>query len=146
MKRKGSLLLDIILGIVLILIMYHLMTSNSNEYLNDGRSAKCISTTVNYATAVSQYKFEIGDYPRNLSDLTKKGTTTKDGEDASHLGPWLPKIDKDPWNREYVYETFSENGNEKDTFVVYSKGKDGTGSYNKSKKDFTNNAIGTIGK
>ena len=62
------------------------------------------------------------------------------------MGPWLPKIDKDPWDRDYVYEVFSQNGNEDDTFVVYSKGKDGKGRYNKTKTIFTNDAIGAVGK
>lgn len=146
MKRKASLLLDIILGVVLILILYHLFASNASEYLNEGKISKATATTVNYAAAVSQYRYEIGEYPSKLDDLTKKGEKTIDGEDASHFGPWLPKIDKDPWNKDYVYETFSENSTEDDTFVVYSKGKDGTGTYNKSKKTFSNNAVGTFGK
>ena len=39
---------------------------------------------------------------------------------------------------------FSQNGNEDDTFVVYSKGKDGKGTYNKTKTTFTNDAIGAV--
>lgn len=145
-KRKASLLLDIILGIVLILIMYNVIANTSNEYLNQGRTSKCLATTTNYASAISQYRYEIGEYPKNLSDLTKKGTKTKDGEDASNFGPWLPKIDKDPWNRDYQYETYSVNGNEDDTFVIFSKGKDGNGTYDKTTTSFNSNAIGTVSK
>ncbi|MDY3874966.1 MAG: type II secretion system protein GspG [Megamonas funiformis] len=146
MQRKGSMLLDVILGIVLILILYNLASSNASEYLNEGKISRATTTTVNYASAISQYRYEIGEYPKTLSDLTKKGEKTVDGEDATHFGPWLPKIDKDPWDRDYVYEVFSQNGNEDDTFVVYSKGKDGKGRYNKTKTIFTNDAIGAVGK
>ena len=45
-----------------------------------------------------------------------------------------------------MYEVFSQNGNEDDTFVVYSKGEDGKGTYNKTKTTFTNDAIGAVGK
>lgn len=145
-KRKASLLLDVILGIVLISIIYNVIANVSSEYLNQGRTSKCLATMTNYASAISQYRFEIGEYPKSLSDLTKKGTKTKDGEDASHFGPWLPKIDKDPWNRDYKYVTYSVNGTEDDTFVVFSTGKDGNGTYDKTTTSFDNNAIGIVSK
>lgn len=72
MQRKGSMLLDVILGIVLILILYNLASSNASEYLNEGKISRATTTTVNYASAISQYRYEIGEYPKTLSDLTKK--------------------------------------------------------------------------
>lgn len=145
-KRQASLLLDVMLGIILILIVSYVIVGNAPEYLQESRISNATATTTNYATAISQYKFEIGKYPSTLNDLTKKGTKTADGEDASQFGPWIAKIEKDPWNRDYSYEKFAKYGGDEDTFVVYSKGKNGSGSFNKSSMNFSGGAVGSIGK
>lgn len=146
MKQKASLLLDIVLGIVLIVIMYYILSNNYAEHMNESRISNATATTANIAAAVSQYRYEIGEYPESLDDLTKSGTQTADGEDASDFGPWIAKIEKDPWNNDYIYTSFAVNGNDDDTFVVYSKGKDDSGSFNQSTMEFSGGAIGSIGK
>lgn len=145
-KKKGSLLIDVILGVILISIILYYIVSNSMEYIQESRISNATATTTNYATAISQYKFEIGEYPQNLNDLTKRGTKTADGEDASQFGPWIAKLEKDPWNRDYSYQKFAKYGKDEDTFVVFSKGKNGSGSFNKSNMSFSGGAVGSIGK
>lgn len=145
-KNQASLLLDIVLGIVLILLIYTVISSNYREHLNESRISNATATTANIAAAISQYRFEIGEYPEKLNDLTKRGVKTADGEDATNFGPWIAKIDKDPWDRDYVYESFAKYGSEDDTFIVYSKGLNGSGSFSKSSMEFSGGAVGSIGK
>jgi general secretion pathway protein G len=143
MKRPAFNMITLVIYTVAVIMLTGIALYGANEYLTTSKIADTKSTAANYATAVSQYRFEIGEYPDSLSDLTKEGDKDVDGNDASHFGPWINKIEKDAWDRDFVYETLKTGGDETG-FVIYSKGSDNAGTY--SNKEFKNGAVGIIGK
>ncbi len=115
-KRKGFLLnFDAITYVVFIIIVVALGIMGTAEYINSAKNDVIRSDLVEISNAVSQYNYDIGEYPTNLSVLTK----TKNSK-----GPWLDELKKDPWNQDYQYKISSD----KKRYVVYSKMKDGKGS------------------
>lgn len=143
MKRPAFNMITLVIYTVAVIMLTGIALYGANEYLTISKIADTKSTAANYATAISQYRFEIGEYPKSLDDLTKEGDKDIDGNDASHFGPWINKIEKDAWDRDFVYETLKTGGDETG-FVIYSKGSDNTGTY--SNKEFKNGAVGIIGK
>jgi len=69
------------------------------------------------AIAAGRYRYHIGEYPETLEDLA----STKVAK-AGWNGPYIKKVVKDPWGRDYAY---FNNGTGKPT--LYSKGADGVG-------------------
>lgn len=62
------------------------------------------------ATAISQYKFETGEYPLNLNSLTVSN---------EQYGPYISSAAlRDPWNQNYNY-SYNDN-----SFAVWSNGPD----------------------
>lgn len=143
MRRPAFNLITLIIYTCAVVMLTGIALYGANEYLTTSKIADTKSTVANYATAVSQYRFEIGEYPDNLTELTKKGNKDVDGNDASHFDPWLNKIEKDAWDKDFVYETLKTGGDETG-FVIYSKGSDNKGIF--SNNEFKNGAIGIIGK
>ena len=99
MRRPAFNLITLVIYTCAVVMLTGIALYGANEYLTTSKIADTKSTVANYATAVSQYRFEIGEYPDNLTELTKKGNKDVDGNDASHFGPWLNKIEKDAWDK-----------------------------------------------
>ena len=79
------------------------------------------------SVALGRYKFHVGEYPTTEEGL--KAMAYRRPEEIRRIrakhpgwdGPYVNHIVKDPWGREYVYETRPEGGNP----ILYSKGPDG---------------------
>ncbi|MBP5791553.1 MAG: type II secretion system protein GspG [Kiritimatiellae bacterium] len=71
------------------------------------------------ATALGRYRYHIGEWPSNEEGLAALASTeiVKRGWN----GPYIRKLVKDPWGRDYVYVCNGEAANPS----VYSKGADG---------------------
>lgn len=131
MKRKGWFSVEFAVCIVVLLILMAFFLPKSLEFMNQGRVSKAQGDLSSLGVAVSQYAFEVGEYPAHLSDLTViKG----------QYGPWLPEIKKDPWGNDYQYKF-----DKKDGFIVYSFGSDGIDS-GSTVKTVNPNDVGYIGK
>lgn len=129
MKLRGYFLLEVVIGILLIMITVAVVGVKGREAINVGKSSRA-TADVNYLGGViSQYKFEIGDYPATLEKLKSKN---------GDYGPWIREVPKDPWGRDYVYQKNA------DGFAVWSKGEDGNSNSNLSK--IGNGDIGCLGK
>lgn len=130
MKKHGfALSLDAIAYIIVILILTALVFKSSGV-LDSGRSDKAYADTANLGALISQYKLEVGSYPTMLSDLTNT---------EGQYGPWISKIDKDPWGDSYQYK-YTDKG-----FIIYSYGVDKIDN-GSSPEEVKNGDIGFIGK
>lgn len=121
LKRKGYDLVSLAIWAACIMIIIAVLSPKSDDTI-DGTKQKNDIVQVNaLASAVSQYKSEIGNYPPNLNVLTNKN---------GDLGPWLSKLPlKDSWGTTnsgingtggvspYCY-SYTTNG-----FAVWSLGK-----------------------
>lgn len=131
MKRRGFFSIELAICIVVFLILMAVFLPKSMEFLNQGKNSKAQSDLSALGVAVSQYAFEVGEYPKKLEDLKgKKG----------QYGPWLKEIKKDPWGNEYQYKFDKREG-----FIVYSYGADKTDS-GSTFKTVSAGDIGYIGK
>ena len=118
MRRPACNLITLVIYTCAVVMLTGIALYGANEYLTTSKIADTKSTVANYATAVSQYRFEIGEYPDNLTELTKKGNKDVDGNDASHFGPWLNKIEKDAWDKDFVYETLKTGVMKQDLLFI----------------------------
>ena len=131
MKKHGlALSLDVIAYIIVVLILTALVAVKSSGPLDSARSDKAYADTANLGALISQYKLEVGTYPTTLSDLTNT---------EGQYGPWISKIDKDPWGDSYQYKYTDK------AFIVYSYGPDKIDN-GSSPEEVKNGDIGFIGK
>lgn len=113
-KRKGGLLGELMIYILVVMMIAAIGVMNPDIFRNDAENAAAQQTVASIAGAISQYKFEVGSYPNQLSDLTVKN---------SIYGPWMPASALpalDPWDNPYQY-SYSSFG-----FAVWSLGKNKT--------------------
>lgn len=128
-KKKGAgiLLWDAICAIVLVLIALSIGLFGYSEYIDTTRGDVVRSDLTSLCSAISQYHYEMDEYPSDLKALTKE---------KGQYGPWLDEIKKDPWGQEYQYEVSSD----KKRFVVYSLMKDGANAKKPDVNNPTNNS------
>lgn len=70
--------------------------------------------------AVEMYRLTLGEYPRELGDLTE---APRDADLAARYprGGFLKSLNQDPWGRDYIYRFPGENGE----FDILTLGRDG---------------------
>lgn len=131
-KKKGfSLSIDVIAYLIAVLAIVSIGLWKSGDFRDTAKINRAATETAAIGALVSEYRFETGEYPEELSDLTEK---------KDQYGPWIKEIPEDPWNpgNEYKYKK-DENG-----FSVYSVGKGGQDS--STADAVSDNNIGHRGK
>lgn len=114
-KLQGFIVWQMVLGVVMLVILMAACIVNAPSFLTLGRHDKALNDTASLCGLISQYEMEVGSYPSSLSDLTgKKG----------QYGPWITELPKDPYKKNSNYQYQSQ----KDGFVVFSVGEDGSSS------------------
>lgn len=114
-KLQGFIVWQMVLGVLMLVILMAACIVNAPSFVNLGRHDKALNDTASLCGLISQYEMEVGSYPSSLSDLTgKKG----------QYGPWIKDIPKDPYKKNSNYQYQSQ----KDGFVVFSVGEDGSSS------------------
>lgn len=131
MKKHGWFSVELAICIVVFLVLMAVFIPRIMEFLDQGRYSKAQGDLSALGVAVSQYAFEVGEYPKKLEDLT---------ETKNQYGPWLREIKKDPWGNSYQYKSDKKKG-----FVVYSYGADKSDS-GSSVEGVDSKDIGYIGK
>lgn len=69
--------------------------------------------------ALGRYKFHVGSYPSTEEGLQALAAITP--HKPGWIGPYIRRLNPDPWGREYVYEVRPEGG----VPVLFSRGPDG---------------------
>lgn len=122
-KKQGFTFVEILVACSIIIALAVGAIFLSSAILDNGRYNKAKTDTATISTAIGQYKFEHGSFPKSIDDLTKK-----DGQ----YGPYLSSdILKDPWGNDYNFSVNTSTGR----FVVWSNGHNktnDTGSFNDS--------------
>lgn len=92
--------------------------SGGGKRIRDGKIAQAERSVAALAEALGRYKFHCGEYP-----CAEDGLAALEWKHSRHegwVGPYIPKLLKDPWKRDYVYE-LGTNG----TAAVACLGPDG---------------------
>jgi general secretion pathway protein G len=71
----------------------------------------------NISSALDLYEIDVGEYPKSLQDLLTNSSGV-----SNWNGPYLKKMPKDPWGRDYHYKYPGEHNTDYD---LASAGKDG---------------------
>ena len=106
-------LLEIIIAISIVSMIVAIAAPS---IINQGEVAKtniAIKQMINYKKAIATYKLETGKLPNSLADLA----TSQNGNKAL-----LPKVKKDPWKNDFIYEINSEMY---EGYEIISYGADG---------------------
>lgn len=110
-ENSGFTLIELILVTVIIGILAGAVTMTFQGRTEQTRVARARSDIVAYQDAVELYAIDNNDdYPKKLSDL------------MGGKRNYLRKLQKDPWNRDYVYTVPGKSGRPYD---ISSLGKDG---------------------
>lgn len=122
-KKQGFTFVEILVACSIIIALAVGAIFLGSAILDNGRYNKAKTDTATISTAIGQYKFELGSFPKSIEDLTKK-----DGQ----YGPYLSSdILKDPWGNDYHFSVNTSTSR----FAVWSNGHNktnDTGSFNDS--------------
>lgn len=129
-RRRGFTLLEILLVVGLLALLAAIAIPN---FIGAGEKAKqkmvlgVIGPNGTLMRAITQFKFDTGQFPESLKDLIEK--PSDDDIAKKWTGPYI--LDKsglkDPWDREYKYNREGQhNENGVDLWSVGADGNDGT--------------------
>lgn len=103
LKRKGSLLLDIVIGIVLMMIIYYVATVSYPEYRNNANRSQALEDLRTIKQAVISYQGLSKVTPSSITmeDL-QEGLSATESLDGTTHEALLKEAKTDPWGGEYV--------------------------------------------
>lgn len=129
--RKGFSLPEIIVCLGSILALSTAAVIGSEVIMKNGRYNAAKANVSAISIAVSQYRFETGNYPANLNVLTSV-------DEATGKGPWIVADSIfDPWHNEYMLYVNGTSG-----FAVWSMGADGQNNSGEPVTEFNSGGEG----
>ena len=124
MTRKthedGFTLIELLAVMLIIGVLGTIIFVSVRPAVDQASATKARADIDSLEQAVEMYRLTLGEYPRELSDLS---TAPRDANLAARYpnGGFVKTINVDPWNRDYVYIFPGENGD----FDLVSYGRDG---------------------
>ena len=121
-SRAGFTLLEIMLVVMIIAMLAGIAIINMGGALNDAGESTSKAQVQSFDVALLSYRAKAGFYPtteQGLRALMERPTTEPAPRSWSSLLKTLPK---DPWGRDYLYESPGKHNT--DSYDIYSAGKD----------------------
>ncbi len=116
-RDDGFTLIELLIVIVILGLLMSLVAPTMFSKVDSAKIKTARMQMQMIETSLETYRLDLGDYPRELSELM---SSDNDGWD----GPYLPKkVPRDPWGSSYLYQYPKEND---DGFILLSYGKDGS--------------------
>lgn len=117
--RRGPVFYLVVLMVLLTMgaALVQVAGKGGGKKMRDGNIVRTESSVAALAEALGRFKFHCGAYPTAEEGL--KALEDKFSTHAGWIGPYVDKINPDPWKRPYVYEPTN------DPPVVLSLGPDG---------------------
>lgn len=130
-NSRGMTLVEIMIVLAIIGALMAVLLPQVTSSLNKSRVGQTRIAMGQVVNALNMYNTDCGKFPKSLEALTKAdGECTNWGPD-----PYLRKMPKDAWSRDFLYSL--ENGN----FVIKSLGADGKEGGDGFNKDITSEDI-----
>ena len=117
--RRGPVFYLVVLMVLLTVgaALVQVAGKGGGKKMRDGNIVRTESSVAALAEALGRFKFHCGAYPTAEEGL--KALEDKFSTHAGWIGPYVDKINPDPWKHPYVYEPTN------DPPVVLSLGPDG---------------------
>jgi len=118
MERKGFTLIELMLVVAIIGILAAMVIPRLSGRTKQAKEAVAkADINVNIPTALDLYELDVGEFPASLGVLMDNS-----GEGEDWKGPYLKRIPKDPWGRDYHYKY--PGSHNKYSYDLYSAGQD----------------------
>jgi general secretion pathway protein G len=120
-RPSGFTLMEVLLVLVILVVLAS-MAVNIFWGTQEKADRNAAATQVGfYARAIDRYRLDMRQFPSSLQELIAKPS---DATLANRWGgPYMDKIARDPWDREYRYAAPGKHNTE--SFDVWSLGPDG---------------------
>jgi len=116
--KKAFTLIELMLVIIIIGILGSIVVPRLAGRAEKARLAAArADVEANLPAALDMYEMDVGEYPQNLQDLVE------DPGADNWAGPYLKKLPRDPWGKDYYYKNPADYGFDYD---LASLGRDGT--------------------
>lgn len=135
-NQRGFTLIEIMVVVAIIAILGATVVPLIMDRPNEARVTRAKSDIAALGAALDLYKLDNFNYPsteQGLQALIEK--PTGDPEPANwKSGGYVKKLNKDPWGRDYIYQSPGEGGD----FDIISLGNDGSEGGDGFDADITN--------
>lgn len=123
-KQSGFTLIEIMVVVAIIAILGATVVPLIMDRPNEARVVRAKTDIQKYSAALDLYKLDNFNYPsteQGLQALVEK--PSGDPEPANwNASGYIQKLGKDPWGRDYVYQSPGEGG----AYDILSLGNDGS--------------------
>lgn len=135
-RQRGFTLIEIMVVVVIIGLLAAVVTQQLMGNVDDARASKARQDIQALETALTLYRLDNFRYPTTEQGLAALVTRPADPAAAAHWkeGGYVKRISKDPWGRDYLYQSPGTHGE----FDLYSLGADGEPGGEKADADIGN--------
>ena len=123
LRQRGFTLIEIMVVVAIIAILGATVVPLIMDKPNEARVVRAKNDIGTLSAALDMYKLDNFAYPsteQGLQALIEK--PAGDPEPANWKSPYVKQLPKDPWGREYIYQSPGEGGD----FDIISLGNDGS--------------------
>lgn len=134
-RQRGFTLIEIMVVVVIIGLLAAVVTQQLMGNVDDARASKARQDIQALETALTLYRLDNYRYPTTEQGLEALVTRPNDPSLTRWKeGGYIKRLSKDPWGRDYVYESPGSHGE----FDLYSLGADGQPGGEKADADIGN--------
>lgn len=128
-KQNAFSLIEIMVVVVILGILASIVVPKILSRPDEARVVKAKSDILNIQNALELYKLDNGNYPTTDQGLLALSEKPSQDPIPNNWKPYLQKLPKDPWGRDYLYLNPGEHG-EIDIFTYGADGQPGGTGFN----------------
>jgi general secretion pathway protein G len=123
--QRGFTLIEIMVVVVIIGLLSAVVVANVFGRVDESRVNAARQDLHTYETSVDLYKIDNFTVPTTEQGLKALAVKPADPNVTQWKGPYVRRLNKDPWKREYYYESPGTHGGEYDVWTYGADGKPG---------------------
>ncbi len=122
-RRVGFTLMELLLVLMILVVLASMAVTTFSGTQENALKSAAKGQVGLFKSAIDLYHFQTRQYPKSLTDLTKKPSDSRIAD--RWAGPYLSTSDipLDPWDQEYRFTVPGKHN--PDSFDVWSVGPDG---------------------